>query len=348
MVFFRRYNGKKIVTGGQVYDNQLREAISKLSDEKPLLKESVGKKPKNLFDKLCQPITIAKNGLRLSKRDKSVFLNSSACTYNLPLMFLLRIKGKKVIVIHHHYRYQLENGMWRHIYRFVEWIVLRLASYVITPNPYTLDLMKRSDEKIHTLFFPLHFDKTIHSGMIPVAGKLLYIGTIERRKGLEYLIEALLKLKSRGVKVHLDVVGKETEEDYAQHIKDIIKSECLDVTLHGFVTAEQKDALMRTTDIFTFPSMHEGFGMVLAEAQTYSLPIICFNNSAMPYTVRDGFNGFLCENRNAGAMADAIERVVSDRKLRARLSENARKSVDALASEEDFLKAVEENLYKIS
>ena len=94
--------------------------------------------------------------------------------------------------------------------------------------------------------------------------------------------------------------------------------------------------------------MHEGFGMVLAEAQTYSLPIICFNNSAMPYTVRDGFNGFLCENRNAGAMADAIERVVSDRKLRARLSENARKSVDALASEEDFLKAVEENLYKIS
>lgn len=348
MIFLRRFNGKQSVTGGQVYDNQLLEAIAKVSGKTPLLEVTSGKIPKTILKKLWQPLEISIKGMQLTRNEDTIFFNSSSCMYHLPLLLLLKLRRKKVMVIHHHYRYLLEHGLKRQVYKFVEWAFLRSASFAITPNQYVLDLMKKSDAKINTLFFPLHFDKTLHSGMLPIVGNLMYIGTIERRKGLEYLIEALLKLKSRGVAFHLDIVGKETEADYAQHIKDIIKRERLDVTLHGFVSAEQKDALMRTADIFTFPSLHEGFGMVLAEAQTYSLPIICFDNSAMPYTVKDGINGILCENRNANVMADAIERLITDRVLRARLSENARKSVDALASEDDFLQAVKDNLHKIS
>lgn len=348
MIILWRLNTEKLVTGGQVYDQQLRNAIAGLTGVEPSWGITSGKISRTILGKLWQPFGITIKGLQLSKNERSIFFNSSSCMYHLPLLFCLRLKRKKVMVIHHHYRYLLEHGIKRYIYKIVEWAFLRSASYAITPNPYVLDLMKRSDAKIKPLFFPLHFDKTVHSGITPICGRLLYVGTIERRKGLRYLAEALVILKRRGVSVHLDIVGRETDEEYARSIKNIVSRESLDVTFHGFVSAEQKDAIMKTADLFAFPSLHEGFGMVLAEAQTYCLPIICFNNSAMPYTVKDGINGFLCENRNADAMADAIERVVTDRELRARLSENARKSVDALASEEDFLKAVKDNLNKIS
>lgn len=348
MVFLRRINNAKSVTGGQVYDNQLFDAIAKVSGKTPIIGETSGKHHKNILKKLWQPVVVTINGLRLAKRENSVVFNSASCMYHLPLLLLLRMQGKKVMVIHHHYRYMLETGIKHNIYRFMEWAFLRAASYAITPNPYVLGLMEKSDPKINTLYFPLHFDKTLHTGMTPVAGNLLYIGTIERRKGLKYLIEALSILKRKGINLHLDIIGKVVEEEYAKGVKEMIERDSLDVKMHGYVSAEQKDRFLREADIFAFPSLHEGYGMVLAEAQTYSLPIICFDNSAMPYTVKDGYNGFLCNDRDANAMADAIEKVVADRELRARLSENARKSVDNLVSEADFLKAVKDNLHKIS
>lgn len=348
MLFLRRINNAKSVTGGQVYDNQLFDAIAKVSGKSPVVAVTSGKHHKNILKKLWQPVVVTINGLRLSKSEKSVVFNSASCMYHLPLLLLLRMKGKKVMVIHHHYRYLLEKGIKRNVYRFMEWAFLRTASYAITPNPYVLGLMEKSDPKINTLYFPLHFDKTLHTGMTPVPGNLLYIGTIERRKGLKYLMEALAVLKRKGVNLHLDIIGKVVEGDYAQDVKDIIERESLDVKMHGYVSAEEKDRFLREADIFTFPSLHEGYGLVLGEAQTYSLPIICFDNSAMPFTVKDGYNGILCKDRDANAMAEAVERVVADRELRARLSENARKSVDRLASEAEFLKAVKDNIQKIS
>lgn len=348
MVFLRRINNAKSVTGGQVYDNQLFDAIAKVSGKSPVVGETSGKHHKNILKKLWQPVVVTINGLKLSRSEQSVVFNSASCMYHLPLLLLLRMKGKRVMVIHHHYRYLLEKGIKRNVYRFMEWAFLRAASYAITPNPYVLGLMGKSDPKINTLYFPLHFDKTLHTGITPVPGNLLYIGTIEKRKGLKYLMEALTILKRKGINLHLDIIGKVAEEDYANGVKEVIEKESLDVKMHGYVSAEQKDKFLREADIFTFPSLHEGYGMVLAEAQTYSLPIICFDNSAMPYTVKDGYNGFLCKDRDANAMAEAIERIVNNRELRARLSENARNSVDSLVSEAEFLKAVKDNIDKIS
>ncbi len=80
--------------------------------------------------------------------------------------------------------------------------------------------------------------------------------------------------------------------------------------------------------------------MVLAEAQRYSLPIVCFDNSAMPYTVKNGVNGLLCPDRDAEAMARAISRLLSDRELRLRLAARAAAGARTRLSFEDFLRGV--------
>lgn len=80
--------------------------------------------------------------------------------------------------------------------------------------------------------------------------------------------------------------------------------------------------------------------MVLAEAQCYGLPIVCFDNSAMPFTVRHGENGLLCGNGDVQQLAENIRTILQDRALRARMSRRALKDSESLCSQADFRKKV--------
>jgi glycosyltransferase involved in cell wall biosynthesis len=75
-------------------------------------------------------------------------------------------------------------------------------------------------------------------------------------------------------------------------------------------------------DVFVLPTIAEGSALVTYEALACGLPVITTPNCGS--VVRDGIDGFIVPVRNVEALADAIERVVSDRTLRATLSANAR------------------------
>ena len=79
--------------------------------------------------------------------------------------------------------------------------------------------------------------------------------------------------------------------------------------------------------------------MVICESMVNGLPVVCFDNSAMPYTVKDGVNGLLVPDGDDAAMADAIGRVVADRDLRRRLSEGALATVETFMTRERFRQA---------
>jgi len=60
--------------------------------------------------------------------------------------------------------------------------------------------------------------------------------------------------------------------------------------------------------------------MVLVEAMSYGLPVIAFDNSAVPYTVKDGLNGLLVKNNSVEDLKHAMKRLLVDEGLRNRLS----------------------------
>ena len=93
-------------------------------------------------------------------------------------------------------------------------------------------------------------------------------------------------------------------------------------------------------EIFTFPSLLEGYGIVLIEAFNNGLPIICFDNTAMPYTVKDGINGFVAKNKDARDMASKIQNLIGNVSLREKLQESIEDTVMHLKTQEDFEKGI--------
>ncbi|MCM1377141.1 MAG: glycosyltransferase family 4 protein [Clostridium sp.] len=207
-------------------------------------------------------------------------------------------------------------------------------------------MLKRFRKEENILFWRIPFDTKPSERPVAKTGQLVYAGTIEPRKGLHYLIEAMAELKSKGCDVELKVIGKGVDEAYELELRKNVDSKRLPVEFCGYVSKEEKGRIFAHSDIFVFASVLEGFGMVLVEAQTYGLPIVCFNNSAMPYTVKNGENGFLVPTGDSLAMAKRIEEIVSDRGLRERMSEKALENARSQIREEEFCAIVGHDVLK--
>ena len=79
-------------------------------------------------------------------------------------------------------------------------------------------------------------------------------------------------------------------------------------------------------DVLVSTSRYEGFGYTILEALTHGTPVVCFNNSALPELVIDGYNGFMVETDDIVAMAERIKRLKNDPDLRQKLSAGALES----------------------
>ncbi len=338
-LLFLYSHGGEILTGGQVYEDRLFRILKEneqLSVDRIWLNNYRGK-----WGRRFSPLKNLFLAGRF-RRYEMVWFNSSHAWQFIPLMFLLRLFGVKTGVIIHHFEHLGATGLRRSYTKTLETTFLRGASQIILPSPYMNELCHQCFPKKEIHYWQIPFEAASPKYQVnPIQGNLLYIGTVDNdRKGLRYLIEAMGMLKQRNVDCRLTIVGKIVTPAYKEMLDRTIAADGLDVTYTGFVTNEQLDEIKSKADIFAFPSMLEGYGMAICESMVYGMPVVCFNNSAMPYTVKDDFNGFLVENRNVEAFADALARIITDRDLRARLSAGALKTVDTFMTPAKFRKLV--------
>ena len=323
------------ITGGQKYEKFLFDTLN-LNDRLSVERHYINK-IKTWLDKLFAPLTNLSQ-LSYAKKFDIVIFNSSECCYLLLLSWVVHfLYRKKIWIIHHHFIYLDFSGAKRIFYHFVEWLFLCSADRLIIPSPYIRDCCKQRFPRKSILFWEIPFDrcaKELKSN--PHKGQLLYIGTIEHRKGLIYLLEALRELNQAEFYYPLTIVGKTVNRSYRQLLDEKIATYQLDVRFTGYLTTEQKNQIIAESDVFVFPSLLEGYGMVLCETMMFGLPVICFDNSAMPYTVTNQKNGILVENKNVQQLANAIRTIVEDRQLRNRLSKGAKTYVSKLPSHEIF------------
>ena len=337
--FLSLYKESDAVTGGQVYDRNLIRTINEIDGHNAFygVLGFYFKRSKNPFSYIAH---IAES--RKFDNNDLFITNSSYCIRFFPLMLWMRyVKRKPVYVVHHHFIYHQFNGIKKTLFKIYEKGFLKLATKVVVPSPYILDLMKKIRREEDLLFWPIPFAKTANITPRPIEGSLTFMGTIEPRKGVMYLLTALTMLKdSYKIPFRLNIIGKIVDKEYYESLQNYIEEHDLDVKFHGFLSREEIDGILSTTDVFTFPSLLEGYGMVLVEAQTYSLPIVCFNNSAMPYTVKDNVNGFVVENKNPKAFAEKLHLLLTDRNLRDKMSKEALRSAQSHTSEDDYAQMV--------
>lgn len=322
-----------IVTGGHVYEDNLYHWLKEDGIDITRRSANVGN---SFLHKLIYPFF----HLRMLKEIKdydTIIFNSSAAVYFLPLLWTLRLTTKKqVIIIHHHFLNREFTGIKRFFYKAMEHLFLKSANVILTPSPYILSICRKLYTRQESVCLPIPFTPVNNIDTTPRKGSLVYMGTIEPRKGLIYLIKALRILKGKGNNYTLTIVGKTVDELYKNNLDILIDEAGLEVRYTGFIDESEKNRLLSEADVFVFPSLLEGYGMVICEAMAHGLPVVCFDNSAMPFTVQNGKNGILVPDRDHLKFANAIKCIVEDRKLREKLSQGAREYTVSLTTPEKF------------
>jgi phosphatidylinositol alpha-mannosyltransferase len=149
-------------------------------------------------------------------------------------------------------------------------------------------------------------------------GKLniLFVGRLERRKGVNYLIKAYGKIKADYPDSRLIVVGPGTRPR-RKHEKSIKKNHLKDVVLIGPVSYTDLVRYYRTADICCAPATgQESFGIVLLEAMALGKPVVASNISGYASVMTDGKEGILVPPRDVDQLAQALSRLMADEKLR--------------------------------
>ena len=161
---------------------------------------------------------------------------------------------------------------------------------------------------------------------------LLYAGNIKPHKNVDRLIEAFSLLKKRGFEeVKLLIIGDEISK--YPNLRRLVHRHQLhqQVRFLGFVPDETLAVLYRLASAFVFPSLYEGFGLPTLEAMAAGAPVITSNVSSLPEVVGDA--AILIDPLDAGAIAEAMGRVLADPALSADLTRRGRERVKAFSWE---------------
>jgi len=173
---------------------------------------------------------------------------------------------------------------------------------------------------------------------------ILFLGRLDRRKGLDRLLHAFVYVKKNVKDVKLIIVGKGPLESYYKKMAEDIGVSNY-VEFRGFAPIEDIPRYYRSSGVYTSPAKGgESFGIVLIEAMACGIPVVASNIQGYNEIVKNGKNGILVNTDNSREYAKALIQVLEDARLRRYLLRNALIDVKNIYSWNVVGKQIE-NLY---
>jgi glycosyltransferase involved in cell wall biosynthesis len=184
---------------------------------------------------------------------------------------------------------------------------------------------------------------------LPESPQALFVGVLERYKNVDGLADAWRRTAPRVPDAHLRLIGSGTLRPVVERlVRDLPEQTSWTERL------SQRDvsAALDVSTLLVLPSRSEGMGRVIVEAFCRARSVVASRVGGIPDLVQDGVNGLLVEPGDDGALADAMVRVLTDRKLAERLAAAAHSSAGLWTiSPEDFagrLRALVERITGLS
>jgi len=167
------------------------------------------------------------------------------------------------------------------------------------------DLVQTSKFKVQSFISKLKVEKPY----------LLFIGRLEKRKNIEGILETYKILKEKYKIPHkLILAGK---PGYG-HENIMYKASCIkdkkDIIIPGFIKDEEKLELIKNADVFLFPTLYEGFGLPILEAQVLGVPVVTSNISSLPEVGGDSV--VYVNSHKPEEIAKATFKLIQDKDLR--------------------------------
>lgn len=138
--------------------------------------------------------------------------------------------------------------------------------------------------------------------------RLLFVGTIGKRKGFFDLVKALENIDRNKYELHVcgEVVDEESKNEFEKCKKNLARN----LVFHGFVSGEERDCIYQSSDILILPSYGEGLPMVILEAFSAGCAVISTNVGAIPEIVQKE-NGVIIEPGDITGLSKAIESYIA-------------------------------------
>lgn len=253
-----------------------------------------------------------------------------------PFVLLCKLFGHKVLI--HQHNKGMSNCVERWPYRWLMPLVYRnttvmLLSWYLYPD------IEKAVKREQVVICPNGIPETVSGERLMVSGdnvergsvassssptvNLLFLSNLIESKGVYVLLDACKLLKDKGLKFICNFVGGESKWINREIFEAEVHKRGLDeiVRYEGPKYGADKVKYWEKSDIFVLPTYNETFGLVNIEAMQWKLPVVSTNEGGIPDIVINGKNGFVCERQDAVSLAEALEKLINNPKLRTQMGE---------------------------
>ena len=198
---------------------------------------------------------------------------------------------------------------------------IELADFIIVASSFTKKSLSLYPGELPPIYivpygFPPVNDKRQYSFTEHQKIKLLYVGGLSQRKGLSYMFDALKGLEDY---YELTIVGG-GDIDRCKSLRQSISN-------HHYLPPMSHDKilkLMSESDILIFPSLFEGFGLVITEAMSQGTPVITTDRTCAPDIITNGEDGWIVNAADSKAIREVLEKLKTNKSEIVRVGKNAR------------------------
>lgn len=213
---------------------------------------------------------------------------------------------------------------------FIKWIISK--SNIITVNStYTCNKLKGyRPHNVMIIPFGAAVDakKKVKTKPKKDEIRILFVGRLVERKGVEYLLEALKSLKKEvRMNAKLIIVGKGNQREKLEQKRENLKLNKNDVVFMGRVSENELANQYRSCDIFVLPAIvdskgdTEGLGVVLLEAMSFKKPVIASRVGGITDIIKDKKTGILVNEKSPEEISKAIEFLIRNPEKRGGIAE---------------------------
>jgi glycosyltransferase involved in cell wall biosynthesis len=171
----------------------------------------------------------------------------------------------------------------------------------------------------------------------PETASVLFVGALERVKGVDVLLDAWQLVRDRRSGVRLVIVGKGSMEAEVRRRA----AGDPDIEMVGLVPREALRDLLDAATLVVLPSRSEGLGRVVLEASARSRPVVASRVGGIPELVEDGETGLLVQPEDPAALAAAVLRILDDPAAAAEMGRRGRELAARIDPARSFESGIE-------
>jgi glycosyltransferase involved in cell wall biosynthesis len=166
---------------------------------------------------------------------------------------------------------------------------------------------------------------------------ILFVGGLEKVKGIKYLIKAFSKVKQEFPQFKLVIIGKGSEKE---NLELEIRSLGIEdkVKFKGRLSLEETKNIMKNCYCLVLPSLSEGLGRVLMEAMALGKPVVASRVGGIPDLIKDGQNGFLFEKGHSKELARKLKILLENKGLVRKMGKKGKEIIENKFSNEKYIK----------